>query len=71
MSNTEKLKSACACLYTQVPVEVADHITKIADAVIEEAEQDRCYINCLESGGVDNWEWYSESLQPYWEKYNS
>jgi hypothetical protein len=21
---------------------------------------------CLERGGVDNWEWYGESLQPYW-----
>lgn len=20
----------------------------------------------LENGGVDNWEWYSESLQEYW-----
>lgn len=20
----------------------------------------------LEAGGVDNWEWYSESLAPYW-----
>lgn len=23
----------------------------------------------LEAGGVDNWKWYSESLQPFWKKY--
>ena len=22
-------------------------------------------LSCLESGGVDNWEWYSDSLQDY------
>jgi hypothetical protein len=24
-------------------------------------------LSCLEDGGVDNWEWYSESLEPYYE----
>jgi len=24
-------------------------------------------LNCLENGGVDNWQWYSESLEEYWE----
>ena len=24
-------------------------------------------LECLEDGGVDNWSWYSESLQPYYE----
>lgn len=23
-------------------------------------------LSCLEDGGVDNWEWYSESLKDYW-----
>lgn len=26
-------------------------------------------LECLEAGGVDNWEWYSESLEDYIEKY--
>jgi hypothetical protein len=68
--STFDLELACAALYAQVPSEVADSIKEIADAVIEEAKQDRFYIECLDSGGVDNWEGYSESLQPYWEKYN-
>jgi hypothetical protein len=24
-------------------------------------------LDCLEDGGVDNWEWCSESLEPYYE----
>ncbi len=26
-------------------------------------------LRCLEDGGVDNWEWYSDSLKPFWRKY--
>lgn len=26
-------------------------------------------LQCLEEGGVDNWTWYSESLQPFFRKY--
>lgn len=27
---------------------------------------DRAFkLECLENGGVDNWEWYVESLKPY------
>lgn len=25
-------------------------------------------LSYLEAGGVDNWEWYGESLQGYWEE---
>lgn len=70
MSKTEKLKRACRALYAQVPEEVADSVTEIAMAVIEEAEKNQCYIECLHSGGVDNWEWYGDSLEEYWNKYN-
>lgn len=29
--------------------------------------QDRDFkLRCLENGGVDNWEWYGDSLEPYW-----
>ena len=24
-------------------------------------------LSCLEAGGVDNWDWYSESLEEYWD----
>ena len=39
------------------------------DKLKAELEKADFFIACLESGGVDNWEWYSESLQEYWEKY--
>jgi hypothetical protein len=26
-------------------------------------------LQCLEEGGVDNWDWYSESLKPYFKEY--
>lgn len=26
-------------------------------------------LECLDNGGVDNWEWYEESLKPYCQKY--
>lgn len=27
---------------------------------------DRAFkLECLENGGVDNWEWYGESMKPY------
>lgn len=27
-------------------------------------------LRCLERGGVDNWDWYSESMQPWFKKYD-
>lgn len=30
---------------------------------LHEAGRDRLWRECLESGGVDNWSWFSESLQ--------
>lgn len=41
------------------------------DELKAELEKSNFFIQCLEAGGVDNWEWYSESLQPYWEKYEA
>lgn len=29
----------------------------------ESLKDDSFKLSCLEAGGVDNWEWYSESLQ--------
>ena len=28
--------------------------------------RDQRMLSALEAGGVDNWEWYSESLQDFW-----
>lgn len=30
------------------------------------AADDSLWRSCLEGGGVDNWSWYSESLEEYW-----
>ena len=35
----------------------------------ESLQQQAHMLKCLINGGVDNWEWYSESLQPYYRKY--
>ncbi len=46
----------------------ADNITitrKEYDQLIQRSDM----LQGLESGGVDNWEWYSESLQDYFRKY--
>ena len=32
-------------------------------------KEDSFKLLCLEDGGVDNWDWYSESLKPYYKKY--
>lgn len=36
----------------------------------DKADKDALWRQCLESGGVDNWSWYSESLQEYWDTYD-
>lgn len=68
MTAIEQLRRAVKCLHLEVPASVmADFVPKV-EAVIAQAEDDALYRQCLEAGGVDNWDWYSESLQPYWEK---
>lgn len=32
-------------------------------------KEDAFKLLCLENGGVDNWDWYSESLRPWYKKY--
>ena len=41
------------------------------DELKAELEKSNFLIACHESGGVDNWPSYSDSLQPYWEKYET
>lgn len=31
--------------------------------------RDSVKLNCLENGGVDNWEWYSYALQEYYKMF--
>lgn len=34
--------------------------------------QDRDFkLSCLEGGGVDNWEWYDESLEDYYKAHEN
>lgn len=65
----DELRKACRCLYLAVPEKVAKDISDKVEAVIADAEKDAFFIGCLEAGGVDNWEWFDESLTPYWERY--
>lgn len=43
--------------------------TAKVELLISEFEKNSFYIDCLHMGGVDNWEWYGDSLEPYWKKY--
>lgn len=45
---------------------MAEEFRKSLEALKEQAEDDALWRQCLESGGVDNWSWYSESLQEYY-----
>lgn len=51
------------------PVEGFELVT-ISKEEYEQLKRDSYKLACLEAGGVDNWEWYGESLQVYWEKYH-
>ncbi len=42
---------------------------KDAIAEIEKLRQRDDMLKGLENGGVDNWDWYSESLKDYYKKY--
>lgn len=39
--------------------------TKITAQRLKELERAEAKLNALEAGGVDNWEWYGESLKDY------
>lgn len=48
--------------------ELAAEFRKKLKAKLDDAEMDALWRSCLESGGVDNWSWFSESLSDYWER---
>jgi len=44
-----------------------DGSVTISAAYLQDLQDAAFAMRCLESGGVDNWEWYSESMYEYWE----
>lgn len=41
-------------------------MAKITDKRLKELERTEAKLNALEAGGVDNWDFYGESLKKYW-----
>jgi len=41
--------------------------TAIDNKRLKELEKAEAKLNALESGGVDNWEWYDQAMTPYLE----
>lgn len=39
--------------------------TKISEKRLRELEIAEKKLNALEAGGVDNWEWYGEAIEPF------
>jgi len=58
-----------AVLYDGTQDDLAGGLRSAAEDLILEFEKNELYIQCLHSGGVDNWDWYGDSLSEYWEKY--
>ena len=55
-------------------IEIVDPIDEIKYVWIKKSEyeeliKDSFKLQCLENGGVDNWQWYSESLTEWYKKY--
>jgi hypothetical protein len=44
-------------------------LTTINVDELQQLKKDQFKLQCLENGGVDNWEWYSESLTDYFDRY--
>jgi hypothetical protein len=42
----------------------------ITKAKYDQLVSDAFALTCLERGGVDNWDWYGESMQPWFKKYD-
>ena len=69
MNASDELRKALSALYLEVDATIADDLKAKAEAVLDKLEEEQFYIECLQSGGVDNWDWYGESLGPYFERY--
>ena len=62
-------------LTLNVKVEIADErkqfnenseeYTIVTKSDYEDLLDDQLFLNCLESSGVDNWEWYDEAMNEY------
>jgi len=55
---------------TMDPETHTEEMVTITKAEYDVLKQDQFKLDCLERGGVDNWEWYGEALNEYFEKYN-
>lgn len=71
MTKIEEARRAVNALRLEVPEAVMEHFAPLMKEVLDQAEENEFYIDCLHAGGVDNWEWFGESLEPYYEKYHS
>lgn len=49
---------------------MAEEFRKALESLQEKSDRDALWRQCLESGGVDNWSWFSESLSDYWDTYD-
>jgi hypothetical protein len=50
------------------PQENQNSVT-ISESRLRELEKAEAMLQALEAGGVDNWQWYEDSLEEYWEKW--
>ena len=45
---------------------MTDETITITKKELNSLQRDSRKLAALEAGGVDNWEWYSESLEEFW-----
>ena len=43
-------------------------MVEISEERLADLERTERKMEALEAGGVDNWEWYGESLKDFWEE---
>lgn len=48
---------------------MSEKMVEITEERLKELEKRDEKLSALESGGVDNWEWYEDSLEEFWKKY--
>jgi hypothetical protein len=52
-----------------IAISQADGMTTTSIRDLQELRKREFKLTCLENGGVDNWEWYGESLKDYRDRY--
>lgn len=46
-----------------------DVLVEVTEKELEQLRKDSAMLAALRAGGVDNWEWYSESLSEFFKEY--